>query len=82
MGQDGEGGVGGGAADLLNVSRQHLVRLLDERKLPHTKTGKHRRLRIKDVLAFKTKRDKNRAAKLDKLTRLSKDLGGYDQFRG
>src|SRR5215208_7122618 len=45
------------AADLLNVSRQYLVRLLDEKRIEHTRTGKHRRLRIEDVLAFKEQRD-------------------------
>src|SRR5262249_27121236 len=59
------------AANLLNVSRQYLVRLLEEKKLPFTRTGKHRRLRIEDVLAFKEQRDRERKAALDELTELS-----------
>ena len=66
------------AADILNVSRQYLVRLLDEGKLPHTRTGSHRRLKIEDVLAFKERRDRERVERLDDLTRLHEDLGGYD----
>ena len=66
------------AADLLNVSRQYLVRLLDEGRIPFRKTGKHRRLRIQDVLAFKEERDKDRRAGLRELSRLTQDLGGYD----
>lgn len=69
------------AADLLNVSRQYLVRLLDEDRLPYTRTGKHRRLRIEDVLAFKEKRDQERGAALDELTQLSEELGGYDELK-
>lgn len=69
------------AADLLNVSRQYLVRLLDENRIPHTKTGKHRRLRIEDVLAFKEKRDREREKGLDELTRMSEDYGGYDELK-
>lgn len=69
------------AADLLNVSRQYLVRLLNEGKLVHTKVGKHRRLRIEDVLAFKEQRDRSRMRSLDKLTELSEDLGGYDELK-
>ena len=66
------------AADLLNVSRQYLVRLLDEKRIPFTKTGKHRRLRIDDVLAFKENRDRNRRAGMRELSRLTEELGGYE----
>jgi excisionase family DNA binding protein len=66
------------AADLLNVSRQYLVRLLDEGRIPFRKTGKHRRLRVADVLAFKEQRDKDRRAGLRELSRLTQESGGYD----
>jgi excisionase family DNA binding protein len=66
------------AANLLNVSRQYLVRLLDEGRIAFRKTGKHRRLRIEDVLAFKEQRDKDRRAGLRELSRLTQDFGGYD----
>ena len=66
------------AADLLNVSRQYLVRLLDADRMPFRKTGKHRRLRIEDVLEFKEKRDKDRRAGLRELSRVTQELGGYE----
>jgi excisionase family DNA binding protein len=66
------------AADLLNVSRQYLVRLLDEGRIPFRKTGKHRRVRVADVLAFKDQRDKDRRAGLRELSRLTQEFGGYD----
>lgn len=45
------------AADMLNVSRPHLVKLLEEGALPHHKTGKHRRVRFADLMKFKASRD-------------------------
>lgn len=66
------------AADLLNVSRQYLVRLLDEGRIPHRKTGKHRRLRVEDILAFKETRDRDRRAGLRQLSRMTQEFGGYD----
>jgi excisionase family DNA binding protein len=66
------------AADLLNVSRQYLVRLLEEGRIPFRKTGKHRRLRIEAVLGFKEKRDRDRRAGLRELSQLSQEFGGYD----
>ena len=52
------------AADLLNVSRPHLVKLLETGVIPFTKTGRHRRLRAEDVFAYKAKRDEARAEAL------------------
>lgn len=66
------------AADLLNVSRQYLVRLLDEGRIPFRRTGKHRRLRVHDVLTYKSARDRDRHAGLRELARLTQDFGGYD----
>ena len=69
------------ATDLLNVSRQYLVRLVDEGRIPSTKTGKHRRLRLADVLVFKASRDKARKASLRALTRATEAAGGYEAER-
>jgi excisionase family DNA binding protein len=70
------------AADLLNISRQYLVRLLDDGKIPYDRTGKHRRLKIEDVLAYKQQRDLERDDKLDELAKLTEELGGYDAPKG
>ncbi len=66
------------AADLLNVSRQYLVRLLDEGRIPYAKTGTHRRVRFGDLMAYKEQRDTKRRRGLDELTRLSQELGLYE----
>ncbi|SEI15003.1 DNA binding domain-containing protein, excisionase family [Rhizobium tibeticum] len=66
------------AAEILGVSRQYLVRLIDRGEISAGKVGTHRRLRAYDVEAFKDARDAKRMAALDRLTALSEDLGGYD----
>jgi excisionase family DNA binding protein len=66
------------AAELLHVSRPHLVKLLDTGTIPHHKVGTHRRVRIEDVLDYREQRAESRREKLDELTRLSEELeGGY-----
>jgi excisionase family DNA binding protein len=61
------------AADLLHVSRPHLVKLLEERRIPHHRVGTHRRVRLEDVLAFAAERSERRSEELRELTRLSQE---------
>jgi len=55
------------AAEVLNVSRPFLIKLLEEEKIPHRKVGKHRRIRMEDVMAYKSAIDQEREAVLDQL---------------
>ncbi|MYM21467.1 excisionase family DNA-binding protein [Duganella sp. FT135W] len=67
------------SADMLNVSRPHLVKLLDNGALPHTKTGRHRRIKFTDLMAYKEQRDQATYAAMDELTAQAQTLGmGYD----
>jgi excisionase family DNA binding protein len=66
------------AADLLHVSRPHLIKLLDQGAIPHHKVGTHRRIRTEDLFAYGEQRETTRREKLDELTRISEELpGGY-----
>jgi excisionase family DNA binding protein len=55
------------AADVLNVSRPFLIKLLEEKALPCRKVGAHRRIRMEDVMAYKARIDADREAILDQL---------------
>lgn len=63
------------AADLLGVSRPHLVKLLEEGALPHRKVGTHRRVRLEDVLAYGERRRADGQRALQELADLDQELG-------
>ena len=62
------------AADLLNVSRPFLIKLIEKGEISHSMVGRHRRLKAEDVFAYKSARDKARAEALDELIADSADL--------
>ncbi len=62
------------AAEVLNVSRPFLIKLLEEGALPHRKVGKHRRVRMEDVMAYREKIDRERESVLDELAREAQRL--------
>ncbi len=66
------------AAEVLNVSRPFLIKLLDEGAISHRKVGKHRRIRMEDVMAYKTAIDREREGVLDQLVSEAQEQGmGY-----
>jgi excisionase family DNA binding protein len=66
------------AADLLNVSRPYLVKLLDDKAIPSKKVGTHRRVRLDDLMRFRDRDDAKRRRVADELARQLDEFGhGY-----
>jgi excisionase family DNA binding protein len=66
------------AGDLLGVSRQYLTRLIDSGEIPCDRIGRHRRLRLKDVLEYQARRSKKRQAIFARMTSEDATDGIYD----
>lgn len=67
------------AADFLEMSRPSLIKLLDHREISHRKVGRHRRVRLKDLVEYKERSMIERRAALDELAQQAQELGmGYE----
>jgi excisionase family DNA binding protein len=63
------------AADLLNVSRPFLIGLIENRTLAGRMVGKHRRLPLREVLAYKAEQFTKREQALDEIVAIDQELG-------
>jgi excisionase family DNA binding protein len=63
------------AAEILNVSRPHLIKQLDAGAMPFERVGTHRRIRLSELLDYKERRDADRREALEALARQAEDLG-------
>ena len=66
------------AADLLNVSRPYVVKLLDEGKIPSYKVGAHRRVKAHDLYRYRAARDEEVHAGLRKVFDRVDEAGHYE----
>jgi excisionase family DNA binding protein len=65
------------AAEILGVSRPYLVCLLERGAIPFRKVGVHRRVKVKDLLAYMEAARKRGEERMEGLIRESQELGLY-----
>jgi excisionase family DNA binding protein len=67
------------AAEILNVSRPHVIKLLEKGEIPHKKVGSHRRILLQDILNYESTFKSDRRKKLDYLAKEAQQLNlGYE----
>jgi len=68
-----------GAADILGMSRPFFIKLLDTGVMAHHRVGNQRRVYLRDVLQYAHKREQERQAALDRLSRHAFETGLYEK---
>lgn len=66
------------AADLLNISRPTLVRLLTDGEIPHTMRGRHRRVMLRDILDYRDRTRRERRQTLDEMAADAEEANLYE----
>jgi excisionase family DNA binding protein len=66
------------AADLLNISRPTLVRLLTDGEIPHSSRGRHRRVLLRDILDYSERTRTERRRTLDQMAADAEDDDLYE----
>lgn len=66
------------AADILNVSRPFLIKLLENGQISFHKVGTHRKIYMKDLMDYKENLKINRSNKISEIITLSQEYGLYD----
>lgn len=61
------------AANILKVSRPHLIKLLETGKIPFLKVGTHRRILLKDIQIYREELLKEQSKYLDELSQLAQE---------
>jgi len=67
------------AAGLLGISRPTLVKLLESGEIPFERPGRHRRVRLADVLAYRAERSVQVRESLDRMVEIADESGMYEQ---
>ncbi len=66
------------AAKILNVSRPHVIKILESGAIPFTKVGTHRRIPLSDVISYKEKQKEITKKNLDFLANQAQEFNlGY-----
>jgi excisionase family DNA binding protein len=67
------------AAEILGMSRPHVVKLIEDGVIPHKKVGTHRRILLQDIIDYDAKIRKQREDSLEFLAEQAQDLKlGYE----
>lgn len=69
------------AAEMLGISRPTFIRPLERGEIPYETPGRHRRVKLSDVLAYRDRTHREAVDRLDAMTAEASSSGLYDTER-